>query len=75
MNPTDRQRVIAELDVLSSQVIELMQRFEATGANATMRDDYVELHALQNRLIEQRRHHSQAIDAVLMPCGIPNERH
>lgn len=75
MNSTDHQRVIDELDVLSTQIAELMQRFESTGFNAAMKDDYVELHALQNRLIEQRLHHSRAINAAAMPCHIPHERH
>lgn len=75
MNPADHQRVIAELDVLSHQITKLMQRFEDTGFNVSMKDDYVNLHALQNRLIEQRLHHSQAIGGNTMPDDILTERH
>ncbi len=75
MNPTDHQRIITELNVLLHQLAKLMQRFEATGFNVTMKDDYVALHGLQHRILEMRLAHSQASDEVIAPCAIPKERH
>ena len=75
MNPTDHQRIITELNVLLHQLTELMQRFEATGFNVTMKDDYVALHGLQHRILEMRLVHSQASDEVIVPCAIPKGRH
>lgn len=74
MEQSDHLRVIAELDALSDQITALMQRFESTGFTAVMKDDYVELHALQNRLIEQRSHHSSAVSAASLPREIPSAR-
>lgn len=75
MNTADHQRVIAELDVLLGQVAEMMQRFEATGFNVAMKDDYVELHTLQNRIMEMRLLHSRAIDSPPIEIAITAERH
>lgn len=75
MNLTDHQRIITELNVLLHQLTELMQRFEATGFNVTMKDDYVALHGLQHRILEMRLEHSQASDEVIVPCAIPKGRH
>lgn len=75
MNPTDHQRIITELNVLLRQLAKLMQRFEATGFNVTMKDDYVALHGLQHRILEMRLTHSQASDEVIVPCAIPKGRH
>ena len=75
MEQDDHLRVIAELDVLSSQIAELMQRFEATGFNVAMKDDYVELHTLQNRIMEMRLLHSRAIDSPPIEIAITAERH
>ncbi len=75
MNPTDHQRIITELNVLLHQLAKLMQRFEATDFNVTMKDDYVALHGLQHRILEMRLAHSQASDEAIVPCAIPKERH
>ncbi len=66
MNSADYQRVIAELDALSSQTAELIQRFEATGFNVTMKDDYVSLHVLQHRILGMRLDYSRMIDNAIV---------
>lgn len=75
MNTADHQRVIAELDVLFGQVTGMMQRFEATGFNMAMKDDYVTLHTLQSRIVEMRLMHSQAIDSPPVEIAVGEERH
>lgn len=62
MNENDRLHVIAELDTLAQQVAGTILRFEATGFTAVMKDDYLELHALQERIVEMRLQYSQPSD-------------
>ena len=75
MKQNDHRRVIAELDALAKQVTGTIQRFEATGFTAVMKEDYVELHKLECRILEMRLVHTQAIDATAMCCDISLERH
>ncbi|MCM2318412.1 MAG: hypothetical protein NDI93_03670 [Pseudomonas sp.] len=53
----DHQHILAELDALLVQLTHLMQRFESTGRNLTMKADYLELHDLQARILDQRQQH------------------
>lgn len=75
MSAADHRRVVHELDVLSRQIVELMHQFEGTGLNVLMKEDYVQLHALHNRVIEQRREHTAAIGGAVLPGDIPTGRH
>ncbi|TBW12455.1 hypothetical protein E0E50_03225 [Azotobacter chroococcum subsp. isscasi] len=64
MNTADHQRLIDELDILLSQIAALLHRFETTGCSATMKADYIALHELQARAMEQRQEHTHAIADV-----------
>ena len=73
MRTADHQRIIAELDALLAQLMHLMQRFETTGYNMAMKADYISLHELQARIIEQRQGHLRAMasahsPALAQPC-------
>lgn len=61
MDENDHRYVIAELDVLGRQVADTIRRFESAGMTASMKDDYVALHALEHRIMEMRRVHTDAI--------------
>lgn len=50
-----------------------MQRFEDTGFNVIMKDDYVSLHILQHRVLAMRLDYSRMIDQAATPCAIPTE--
>ncbi|GAB3460320.1 hypothetical protein [Azotobacter salinestris] len=61
MNASDHQPLIDELDTLLAQIATLLQRFEATGCNATLKADYIALHELQARALKQRQEHVHAM--------------
>lgn len=61
MNAADHQHLIDELDTLLVQIATLLQRFEATGCNATMKADYIALHELQACALKQRQEHVHAM--------------
>lgn len=61
MNTADHQHLINELDTLLAQIATLLQRFEATGCNATLKADYIALHELQARALKQRQEHACAM--------------
>lgn len=54
---------MVELDALRQQVTSTIQRFEATGFAAILKDDYVALHDLEHRIMEMHLAHARAIDA------------
>lgn len=73
MNDNDRQHVLAELDALYEDVVGTMQRFEATGFTAVMKEDYLELHALQQRIVEMRLQYTRregAADIKAAACAV-----
>lgn len=45
MNPTDHQHLIDELDTLLARIATLLQGFESTGCNLSMKADYIALGA------------------------------
>ena len=57
MDIADHQRVISDLDTLLTQASKLLQRFETTGFNVSMKADYIALHDLQARILDQRQQH------------------
>lgn len=75
MNDNEREHVLAELDALHEDVAGTMQRFEAAGFTAVMKDDYVELHALQQRIAEMRLQYSRGQDAADIKAEAAVVRH
>lgn len=61
LTPADHRHLLAELDTLLAQVAELMKRFESTGYHQLMRDDYLALHRMQARALQERLTHSNAL--------------
>ncbi|MGV6476694.1 hypothetical protein [Azotobacter vinelandii] len=61
MNPTDHQHLIDELDTLLARIATLLQGFESTGCNLSMKADYIALHELQARALKQRQEHAHAM--------------
>ena len=63
MDENDHHLVMAELDALKRQVASTIQKFEAAGFAAILKDDYVALHDLEHRITEIHLAHARAIDA------------
>nr|WP_297461205.1 hypothetical protein [uncultured Halomonas sp.] len=61
---SEYQRIIAELDAVIRDAKALMTRFEATGFDETMSDDYLALHALYTRAVSEQRHYTQTMLAA-----------
>lgn len=61
MNRDERQHVIAELDRLLAEIAHLLQRFEIHGQQSNLKSDYLALHELQAKALEQRQAHAQAL--------------
>lgn len=64
MNQADYQRIIAELDEVINDTKKLMTRFEATGFDETMSDDYLVLHELYTRMVEEQRRYTREVLAA-----------
>lgn len=62
MDDSDHRQVIAELDTLLERIDTLSQRFEMLGQTEPQRADYLALHDLQARTLQQREAHRQALD-------------
>lgn len=62
MDENNHRLVMAELDALRQQVTSTIQRFEATGFDAILKDDYVALHDLGHRITDMYLAHARAID-------------
>lgn len=62
MDENDHRLVMVELDVLRQQVAGTIQKFEATGFAAILKDDYVALHELEHRITEMHLAHARAIE-------------
>lgn len=62
MNENDHRLVMTELDALKQQVANTIQKFEATGFAAVLKDDYVALHDLEHRITEMHLAHARAIE-------------
>ncbi|SDL68207.1 hypothetical protein SAMN05661010_02262 [Modicisalibacter muralis] len=59
MKIADYQCIIDELEVVISDTKTLMVRFEATDFDETMSDDYLALHKLYTRMVEEQRRYTQ----------------
>lgn len=64
MTITEYQRIIAELDAVIGDAKTLMSRFEATGFDETMSDDYLALHELYTRVVEEQRRYTHEMLAA-----------
>lgn len=62
MNENDHRLVMVELDALKQQVASTIQKFEDTGFAAVLKDDYVALHDLEQRITEMHLAHARAIE-------------
>lgn len=67
MDDADHLLVMAELDVLKQQVTSIIQKFEATGFAAILKDDYVALHNLEHRITQMHLAHARAIGKSQAP--------
>lgn len=57
----DWQRVLDAFERLLADIATLLHRFEAHGLQSQLRDDYLALHALQARTLEQRQVQLEAL--------------
>ncbi|NLC36585.1 MAG: hypothetical protein GX772_09115 [Alcaligenaceae bacterium] len=62
MNANDHRLVMTELDALKQQVVSTIQKFEAAGLTAMLKDDYVALHTLEHRIMEMHHAHACAVE-------------
>lgn len=62
MDDSEHRQVIAELDTLLERIDTLSQRFETLGQTESQRANYLALHDLQARALQQREAHRQALD-------------
>lgn len=58
MTPDNHQRVIDELQALISETQATLTRFEKTGMDQTLSDDYEKLLVILNDAIKQQRMHT-----------------
>lgn len=59
MDANDHRLVMAELDTLRQQVVNTIQKFEAAGLTAILKDDYVALHTMEHRIMEMHLAHAR----------------
>lgn len=61
MTEAEHQRVIDELDEVIRETRALMERFEASGMDEAMADDYAQLHDLHARAVSDQKAHTLAM--------------
>ncbi|MHB0775267.1 hypothetical protein [Halomonas sp. WWR20] len=61
MNQSECQQVIDKLDGVISDTRELMERFEATGMEETMPNDYHRLETIITQALKDQRHYTQVL--------------
>ncbi len=59
MNQAEYQCVIEELDTLIAETRKLMVRFEGTGMNDEMPDDYAKLELIITQALKEQSHYTQ----------------
>nr|WP_297461212.1 hypothetical protein [uncultured Halomonas sp.] len=64
MTIAEYRRTINELEAVISDTKTLMARFEATGFDEAMSDDYLALHELYTRIIEEQRRYTREMLAA-----------
>lgn len=61
MNHTEYQRVVEELNTLITDTQQLIARFEDTGMDNEMPDDYTRLELMVSEALKQQRHYMQKV--------------
>jgi len=61
MKEADHQQVINELQTIIGDTQRTIERFEATGMNAQMPEDYDKLLAILDGAVKQQREHTMAM--------------
>jgi len=61
MNKTDHQRVINELQTVIDETQHTLDRFEATGMDEQMLEDYEVLLVILDDAVAQQREHTMAM--------------
>ncbi|WP_040241372.1 hypothetical protein [Chromohalobacter japonicus] len=61
MNHTEYQRVVEELNTLITDTRQLIARFEDTGMDNEMPDDYTRLELMVSEALKQQRHYMQKV--------------
>lgn len=61
MTEDERQHVIDELQTVIDDTHVTLKRFEVTGMDEEMSDDYDKLLAILNDALKQQRHHTLAV--------------
>lgn len=64
MSRAETTQLLSELDNLLAHIEVLMRAYEDTGLYLTMRDDYIALHHLQSRALQQRWAISNKLEAL-----------
>jgi len=59
MNQSECQQVIDELDVVIDDTRKLMKRFEVTGMEDEVPNDYAKLELMISEALKQQRHYTQ----------------
>ncbi|HDZ49489.1 hypothetical protein LCGC14_0265230 [marine sediment metagenome] len=59
MTADEYQRVIDELQALIDDTLQTLKRFEATGINEEMTEDYDKLLSILDDAVKQQREHTQ----------------
>ena len=71
MNQTEYQRVIEDLDTLITDTRQLIARFEDTGMNDEMPDDYAKLEFTISEALKQQRHYTQEMLGSIEHRSVP----
>lgn len=61
MTADEYQRVIDELQILIDDTLQTLKRFEATGINEEMTEDYDKLLSILDDAVKQQREHTQRV--------------
>ncbi|MYL23442.1 hypothetical protein GLV89_06525 [Halomonas alkaliantarctica] len=61
MTPDEHQHVIDELQAVIDETQQTIERFEHTGMDAEMPEDYEKLLAILDDAVKQQREHTQAM--------------
>ena len=61
MTPDDLQRVIDELQTLIDETQQTLTRFEATGMDEELAEDYEKLLTILDDAIKQQREHTKGL--------------
>lgn len=63
MDAEQRRTVVAQLDAVLGEARQLLERFQASGLDATLEQDYQDLLQLLERAMAERHRHANALQA------------